>query len=80
MIINYAARIGRSRVRGLVARAYRIRRRLHCELFEIDVTKLSALATARDPLELRALWRSQGRPLVRKTGYVNGKAFRYIAP
>ncbi len=81
VLADYGMKVGRSRYRRLLARAYRVRRRCGCELWEIDLTRLAALDNANDRLASRERWRKAGFALVRKAARSpGGPLFRYLAP
>lgn len=64
----------------IMKRAERISRRAGVREAWMRMPAIARTVTARDMLELRALWRRCGRPLEKRTMVVGGKLSRFLAP
>lgn len=64
----------------IMKRAERIARRAGVREVWLRMAAVSYSEKARDPLELRAMWRRCGRALEKRTVVVGGKLTRFLAP
>lgn len=64
----------------IMKRAERIAKRAGVREVWLRMPAVARTVTARDMLELRAMWRRCGRPLEKRTVVVGGKLSRFLAP